>query len=260
MIRRLPLWSYLLGVITTPLFLLAFIPILPLFHPLLLLAYLSRSSRLFQWTLQLMNLCVLWVLRISGTHFTVSLPEQLPAHGPLILVSNHQSIFDIPLFIWFLRRYHPRFVAKRELGRWIPSASLALRAMNSLLIDRTDPSSAIPALESYGRWLESHGETVCIFPEGTRAKDGTLKRFKSSGLRALLRNAPSAAVLPVVIENSWHLVRYRFFPVPFGIRVHFRVLAPVKRSADDAESLPNELERVIANALGALRSKERSPA
>ena len=49
--------------------------------------------------------------------------ELIPMGKPIIFVANHQGIFDIVGMAWFLRKFHPKFVSKIELGRNIPSIS-----------------------------------------------------------------------------------------------------------------------------------------
>jgi 1-acyl-sn-glycerol-3-phosphate acyltransferase len=74
--------------------------------------------------------------------------ERVPKNVPIIFVSNHQSMYDIIAMIWFLRRFHCKFVSKKEL-EGIPSIS-NLRHGGSALIDRKDPKQAIPAIKGLG--------------------------------------------------------------------------------------------------------------
>ena len=62
---------------------------------------------------------------------------------PYIIVCNHQSLYDIPPLIWYLRQIHPKFISKKELGRGIPSVSFNLRHGGSLLIDRAKAKDAL---------------------------------------------------------------------------------------------------------------------
>jgi len=166
---------------------------------------------------------------------------------PTIVVSNHQSFYDIPLLLWGLRERFPRFVAKVALGRGLPSVSSVLRLDGSALVDRGDPHQAIAAIKGLGKRVQSNGWTACIFPEGTRSKDGILRRFKPAGLVALLAEAPTAPVIPVTIEGSWELMRYRFLPVPFGVRVTMRIHPALARTGDD-KALVEAIEGVIQGA------------
>ena len=81
----------------------------------------------------------------------------MPESGPLIIVTNHQSMYDIPPLIWYLRKYHPKFVSKKELGKGIPSVSFNLRHGGSALIDRKDRRQARAELERLGAYIEKRG-------------------------------------------------------------------------------------------------------
>ena len=60
-----------------------------------------------------------------------------------MIVANHQSMNDIPPIIWYLRKHHPKFVSKMELGKGIPSVSYNLVHGGSVLIDRKNSKQAI---------------------------------------------------------------------------------------------------------------------
>lgn len=243
-----------IGWILTPPFLITFVGILIFFQlPLMLLYYLA-GRHAFQRCLEAMNRCILLALRIVGTSYEIVGRENIPVGPPIIIVSNHQSMYDIPLLIIHLRRLQPRFIAKRELGRWIPSISFALRKMGSVLIDRGDARQAFLAIEEFGSAVATRGESASIFPEGTRARNGEMKTFKPGGLQTLLRTMPNAIVLPVLIDGAWELLRYQFRPVPFGTRVRFEILPPIERGALTDSEIPTAVERKIREAQARYRS------
>lgn len=223
--------------------------ILVAFHPLQMLA-LPLGYGPHKFVLDLMNLCLIINFRTVGTRFRVRFEYTPPEGVPLILVSNHQSMYDIPFIIWIMRRYHPKFISKKELGRWIPSISFALRNMGSVLIDRNDQAQSIAAIEAFARSCNEKNFSAVIFPEGTRARDGKMRSFKSAGLLTLSRQMPEAQIIPIALDGSWELVRYNLFPVPFGRTVTFTVLPPVSPSEFQGKALVKECERAIRTSLG----------
>lgn len=243
----------ILSWLLTPLYSVLFALLMVCFQPVLMLAHFLGYSAL-KYAIEILNLLVIINLRLIGTRFNFRVRQDLPLSRPLIIVSNHQSMYDIAFLVWTFRRHHPKFIAKRELARWIPSVSFNLRHMGSALIDRGDPRQAIPAIEAFGRYIEENRYCACIFPEGTRAKDGVIKKFKTAGLQALLRTVPAALVLPVVVEGSWKLVENRFLPVPFGCKITLQSLDPIEPAAMSPEELCTVVEGKIQEALGALRN------
>lgn len=169
---------------------------------------------------------------LLGTTYTFTNTHKLPTDRPLIIVTNHQSMYDIPPIIWYMRKYHPKFVSKKELGKGIPSVSFNLKHGGSALIDRKDGKSALMEIGKLGSYIEKHNRSAVIFPEGTRSRDGHLKPFKPMGLKMLLKKAPSALIVPISINNSWKLVRYGKFPMGIGAEVSFKVQEPVENNGD----------------------------
>lgn len=239
-------------IVTIP-YTVIFIGILVFFHPPSLLATLV-SRRLHKRVLDLMNLCIAWNIRITtGARYRVIGAPTLPPGRPILLVSNHQSMYDIPMMMWECRSQNVGFVAKRELGRWIPSISLALRRLGSVLINRKDAAQAVREIEQWGARKDAAAEAAAIFPEGTRARDGVMKRFKPTGLKALLRSMPHALIQPVAIRGNWELLQHHFFPVPYGTSIELEFLPPVEPSGRSADELATLLEQQIASAVGSGR-------
>lgn len=239
-----------IGWLLTPLHLLLFGAVLLIFHVAQVLA-LPFGYRAHKRVVDWLNFFVLASLKAVGTRIRLECAYELPADRPLVVVSNHQSMFDIPMLGWLFRKHHPKYVAKIELGKWLPSISYNLRHGGSALIDRSDPRGSMRDIMKFGKRVEAERYAACIFPEGTRARDGVMKPFIPAGLIALLRATPSAIVVPVAIDGSWELMRYRMRPVPFGVRVSCRALAPIDQAEYPVKELVGIAEQRIRDALGA---------
>ncbi len=129
----------------------------------------------------------------------LELPERF------LLVVNHQSLMDIPIvFYWYAHR-KIRFISKKELGRWVPLVSQVLRYQKHGLIDRKHShSEAMQNIENLA--LRSPKEDLCptIFPEGTRSKDGRVKKFFTGGTRRILDISPMP-VVALAMDGGWKL-------------------------------------------------------
>ena len=195
------------------------------------------------------NATLVRTLHILGTHYKITLPKNLPVNKPVIIVSNHQSMWDIPPLIWFLRKLHVKFISKAALGSGIPSVSYNLKHGGSVLIDRKDPVQATKQIEKVAGYISSTNRAVVIFPEGTRSRDGNPKPFRKRGLLTLFKHAPEAYVLPVSISNSWRLQRYGMFPMPLGVCFKMIVHEPVKVSDHTHQVLIDLLEDTITKGI-----------
>jgi 1-acyl-sn-glycerol-3-phosphate acyltransferase len=153
-----------------------------------------------------------------------------PWDGPklpdrLLLVTNHQSMADIPLLMWAFPRHDLRFVAKKELGKYIPYISLSLREGGHAIISRTgdfrDGARAMARLAD----LSSRGISPAVFPEGTRSKTGKVGRFNSGAVRIILERA-SLPVLAAAVDGGWRIGKLKGLVKNFGrTRYRIRLLA-----------------------------------
>ncbi len=215
------------------------------FHLLQWLCLKLGGYKAHKISVDLLNLSLMGCLYLIGNRCSYRNEHQLPAGKPLIIVANHQSMFDIIAISWFMRKYHPKFISKVELGKGLPSISFNLNHGGSVLIDRKNPRQSIPALTAFSKYISETGRTAVIFPEGTRSKTGHAKAFSTTGLKILVKNIPEALLVPVTINNSWKLLRYGSFPVNAGVHLSLKVQQPIAASALPVDDLLTEVEQRI---------------
>lgn len=103
-----------------------------------------------------------------------------------IIISNHQSLMDIPCYMNFLRDKEVRFVAKDNLSRHIPLVSEMLRAQEHCMVPRKgSPMHAMKVIDDFGKRVIERNQIPILFPEGTRTKNGDVGKFYSAGFRKL---------------------------------------------------------------------------
>ena len=228
----------------TVLFFIFFGLSLAIFHPIQWFCFNVFGYEAHRRSVAILNWFLLRCTNVLGTRYRFSNPHHIPTDRPLIIVTNHQSMYDIPPIIWYMRKHHPKFVSKKELGKGIPSVSYNLRHGGSVLIDRKDTKQALEAIAELGQYIQKYKRSAVIFPEGTRSRDGHPKKFHSSGLKVLMENAPEALLVPISINNSWKMVRYGKFPLGIGNYMTHTVHKPIEIDRDH-DKLVKELERVI---------------
>lgn len=142
------------------------------------------------------------VLRTIGVELQVEGAEHIPPEGAVVVMSNHQSQYDIPVLMAALGR-PMGFLAKRELFR-IPGLSFWMRQIRCLPLNRQDTASTWPELQRFGQELQALGHGFIVFPEGTRSRDpgGEVGSFKRGSLR--LAAAFELPVLPVIVDGTRH--------------------------------------------------------
>jgi 1-acyl-sn-glycerol-3-phosphate acyltransferase len=149
-----------------------------------------------------------WRLRLEGA------VDAVPAHGPLIVASNHASVLDP----WFLGMAFPRLIRYVIDDEWYyrsPAWTAVFRAFGTEPVRAGLPEATVGAVCT----ILARGEVAGIFPEGSISRDGRLQRFRP-GL-AWIAARSGVPVIPVGIRGSFaSLPRHRRFPRPVPVTVH----------------------------------------
>lgn len=218
-----------------------------IFHPLQWVCFNFIGYTAHKLIVDALQFFLMRCANILGTRFSFNNAYKLPTDKPLIIIANHQSLYDISPIMWHMRKHHTKFISKIELGKGIPSVSYNLRHGGSVLIDRNNPRQSLPAIMKFGEYIEKTKRAAVIFPEGTRSKDGTPKPFQTRGLEILFNKIPSAIIVPITVNNSWKMQRYGQFPMGLGTHVKFTVHKPLNLAtfADNKLDLIKRLEQTI---------------
>ena len=182
------------------------------------------------------------ILATTGVSVEVTGLDRLPRDRTFIFVSNHQSIYDIPV-IFATLPYQLRIIAKESLGSF-PFLGWHLRRNGHLLVDRRNPDRA--GILRRWRALVGEGLSLIIFPEGTRSADGRVGRFKAGSF--LLAVEAQLPVVPLSIDGTRRVMRKgRLMTCPGHARLV--VHAPIDTAGlavADARRLAEQVRDVIA--------------
>jgi 1-acyl-sn-glycerol-3-phosphate acyltransferase len=164
--------------------------------------------------------------------------EHLVERDPFILVANHSSHLDAATLL--------NLFPVGRLGRIRPCAAadyfqrnraidfLSRTFFNVLPIERRKVAGEAHPIQLMRETLE-RGESLILFPEGTRGQGGELAAFKS-GVAHLIQQLPHVPVVPVYLVNLGRaLPKGEFLPVPFFCEV--RVGAPLRLHGEREEIL-----------------------
>lgn len=158
---------------------------------------LDRSGRSFFWCGRTWTKLSLIVCKI---HVEVKGLEKVDRYGNYILVSNHASMFDIPVMMNIFP--HIRIMFKKELS-YIPFWGWALRWGHHIMVDRGKGTEAMKSLERAANDVRSGGQ-VLLFAEGTRTRDGKLLPFKRGAFSLAAKSG--VPLVPVTINGSYRIL------------------------------------------------------
>ncbi|MFN8065784.1 MAG: lysophospholipid acyltransferase family protein [Vicinamibacterales bacterium] len=195
------------------------------------------------------------ILKTTGVHVTVEGLERITPGTTYVFVSNHQSIYDIPVIFASLP-YQLRIIAKASLARF-PVLGWHLKRGGHLFVDRDNPDRA--GILTRWRALVKDGLSLIIFAEGTRSVDGVVGRFKAgSFLLALEAGLP---IVPLSVVGTRHVMqkgRLRTEPGNVELIVHDPIYPPHLEhpGVRDAKALADRVHAVVAASVDARAAHE----
>lgn len=235
--------SYLLS----PVFIVVFFLLLVIFHPLQWLSFNLFGINAHKVIVDTLNWFLVKSLLILAVPVRFENKQKLSKENNYIFVANHQSLYDIPPLIFYLRKYSPKFVAKIELGKGIPSISYNLKHGGAALIDRKDPRQALSALASFSKRINTNKWSAVIFPEGTRSTTGKPKKFATNGIKMIAKYNKEAYIVPITINNSWKVYKYGKFPLGLGSPITIKTHESIKIASLPFEELMTKVETIITS-------------
>ena len=162
--------------------------------PVMVAGLLSRTGNL---AFSISKLWAYTMLAVSFVRTEIKNKAKLIKGTSYIIISNHQSLFDILALVTSLGIQFRWFIKKEVLK--IPIFGYALYASRNIFIDRSNTTRAI---ESINKGIDRlpKGAGVMVFAEGTRSPDGQIHEFKKGGfITAITRKI---SILPVTVNGS----------------------------------------------------------
>jgi 1-acyl-sn-glycerol-3-phosphate acyltransferase len=207
-------------------------------------------SRVFDATgdtvLRLARLWARLVTRLAGVKVALDLRARLDPKRPYVFMSNHASTLDI-FALYATLPVRVRMIAKKQLAA-IPLLGWAMWAGRLIFIDRHNAVAARRSIERAEERIRG-GQSVLIFPEGTRTRDGTLLPFKKGGFHLAID--AEVPIVPVALvgtralmpRGSW-LLRPGEIRVIIGPPINTSGLSP-----EDRDGLLDRVRGIIAGML-----------
>lgn len=147
------------------------------------------SLRIVQWGFKR-------ILSITGVEVTVIGEENIPDEA-VLFIGNHRSYFDI-LLTYSQCPDLTGYVAKAEMLKY-PLLRDWMKRLYCLFLDRSDMRAGMQMILTGIDYIKK-GISICIFPEGTRSKDGKMLPFKEGSMKMATKTG--CPIIPIAISNS----------------------------------------------------------
>lgn len=210
--------------------------------PVMVAGLLSRTGNL---AFSISKLWAYIMLAVSFVHTEIKNKNKILKETSYIIISNHQSHYDIIALVITLGIQY-RWIIKKEILK-LPIFGYALYASRNIFIDRSNTTSAIESINNGFDRLPK-GVSVMVFAEGTRSPDGQIHEFKKGGfVMAVQRKIP---ILPVTVNGSRRIMRKGSFTLWPG-KIQIVIGDPIDTSGYTTDTVQNLINKtrqtIIAN-------------
>jgi len=193
--------------------------------------------------------CRTWIL-MAGAKLTIEGQEHVDSNSSYVVVANHLSTLDI-MAAFLAIRLPIRFLAKTELFK-IPLFAQGMRVVGMVEVDREARGAVHATVNRQAKELIAKKRSLIIYPEGTRPRDGVMKRFKKGAFTMAI--ASQLPVLPMSIHGS-----YEAFPPGklwvYGGPIRIVIDPPIETAGldhSDTGDLRDQVYKIIAGRVTAM--------
>jgi 1-acyl-sn-glycerol-3-phosphate acyltransferase len=191
-----------------------------------------------------------WATRIvahTRMEVTVTGREHMAPGATYLLMSNHQSHYDIPVLFYVIGA-NLRMLGKVELFK-IPIFGEAAHQAGFIAVDRSNRQQALKSLEVAKETIAS-GVHVWIAPEGTRSRTGELLPFKKGGFTLALE--AGLPVLPITIQGTKDALHANDFRSVRGAKVRVTIAPPLESKSYAEGDLKTKRARLMTDVRRAI--------
>ncbi|MCL4321191.1 MAG: 1-acyl-sn-glycerol-3-phosphate acyltransferase [Deltaproteobacteria bacterium] len=182
------------------------------------------------------------IIKLLGIKVDISGIENADPSKSYLIVSNHQSYFDIFVLLACLD-LNFKFIAKASLFK-IPFLGWSMKRLGYIPLDRKNLKSALKTVRNLTPTLKTDKNwSILIFPEGTRSNDGKLSSFKKGGLNKLIIS--SDYILPVAINGTYDILKKGSIMIYPKNPVKLTILNQINVNAADTKGIKSDEDFIL---------------
>lgn len=205
-----------------------------------ILSLTFRARRLCYYIAMAWARSLIW---ITPVRLYIKGKEHVEKGHSYIVVANHQSYYDIPSMYGFAG-LDLKFVMKKELKR-VPFLGQGVATMGHVFVDRSDRQQAIDSINASVKRLDP-GESVIIYPEGTRSRTGEVQEFRKGAFRLAINTG--LPILPISVAGTYRIQppdTLQLLPGKAGLKIHPPIDVKGRTEEDIPELMQECRERIV---------------
>lgn len=187
------------------------------------------------------------LLKILDIKVNVHGTENLPKDKNVLFIGNHQGNFDIPIYMSYID-VPKGFVAKIELTK-IAGIKTWMEYMNCIFMDRSSIRKAGEAIVKGIKSLKS-GNSLVIFPEGTRSRSDKMGEFKAGSFK--LATKSKVPIVPVTIDGSYKIMEANankhLKTATVNLYIH-PMIETANLTKEEQDNLPERVKSIVGSKL-----------
>lgn len=187
------------------------------------------------------------LLKVAGVKVTIYGAENLPKDRTVLFVGNHQGNFDIPIYMSQID-VPKGFIAKTEIKK-MAGVRTWMEFMNCVFMDRSNIRKAGEAI-IHGIKNLKNGDSMVIFPEGTRSKGDKMADFKAGSFK--LATKSKAPIVPITMNGSYKIMEGSKGPWirPAEVELYIHPLIETAHlTKEEQDELPKTVQNIIKSKL-----------
>lgn len=212
--------------------------------------YLIKKNRIKESEALIYKCTNIWaksLLKVAGVKVNVHGVENIPKDKTVLFVGNHQGNFDIPIYITQIPKVIG-FISKIEVEK-IPIVRTWMNFLHCVFMDRSNLRKSGEAIIKGIKNLKA-GNSIVIFPEGTRSKGGPMKEFKAGSFK--LATKSKCPIVPVTMDGSFKIMEHGNGPwiKPATVNLYFHpAIETANLSKEEQDMLPKTVQSIVASKL-----------
>lgn len=205
-------------------------------------ALFDKKRRIMHYNASLWSSLALFLSPIFKVKLTGR--EYLDRSKGHVVVMNHQSLLDILLSF---RLFYPVKMIGKKILALVPIVGWNLFLSGHIMVDRKNRKSQFAAIRRMEDILQS-GDSLLIYPEGTRTRDGEIAEFKKGGFRSATSTGTS--ILPVVLDGAYQALPKGRIIVDKAYILTLTVLPPIEvEKGADTGALAKKCHDIMSKEL-----------